>query len=243
MNETSFSRRAVFFLLFICFSIYPYYNFFPSANAQENSYYYMPNDAPIYWSGPINKNTVALTFDDGPNPIYTPKILSVLAKYNVKATFFIVGEQARQNIALIEEIVAEGHEIGSHTMRHPDANGTPLQQLQNEVLESVALLQNISNQKIKYFRPPYGHISPFYFAACQTHGITMILWSLDSNDWKKPPIEQLVKEITRQVQPGSIILLHDGGGDRQNTVEALDKLIPLLKQKNLTLATLSQMYE
>lgn len=243
MSTASYPRKTICFLLFFCICMFPYVNQFPSANAQENSYYYMPTDAPIYWSGSSTKKAVALTFDDGPDPIYTPKILSVLAKHNAKATFFLVGEQTRRNLALVEIILAEGHEIGSHTMTHPDSNSQPSQQLENEVLASIDLLQSISNQKIKYLRPPYGHLSPSYYSACQTRGVTMILWSIDSNDWKIPPVDKLVEQVASQIQPGSIILFHDGGGVRQNTVEALDRLLPLLRQKKLEPITLSKMYE
>ncbi len=243
MNKNPYLRTLVFLLVLLSLLIYPYINQFPGVSAQENSYYYMPKDAPIYWSGPTNKKAIALTFDDGPDPIYTPKILAVLAKYNVKATFFLVGEQTQRNLALVKKILAAGHEIGSHTMTHPDSNNSTLLLLEKEVLESVRLLERLSQQKIKYMRPPYGQLSPAYFAACQAQGITMIVWSIDSNDWREPPVDKMVEQVISQVQPGSIILLHDGGGTRQNTVDALDQLLPLLKQMKLEPMTLSQMYE
>lgn len=216
---------------------------FSAAHAQNTSYYYMPNDAPLFWSGPSYKQAVALTFDDGPDPMYTPQILSILSKHKVKATFFLVGEQTKRNLALVEKILAEGHEIGSHTMTHPDANNASPQQLQKEVLDSASLLQSVSTQQLRYLRPPYGHIHPSYFSACHDLGIKMILWSVDSNDWKSPPVDHLVKDVAGQLHPGSIVLFHDGGGVRQNTVEALDKLLPLLKQMKLEPVTLSQLLE
>ena len=144
------------------------------ASAQEKKgYYYMPDYSPIFWSGPNNSKQIALTFDDGPDPIYTPKILDVLAKYNVKATFFVVGEMAALTPQLVQRIIAEGHEVASHTMTHPDGNTPPLK-LHAEVLKSITYLQNLTHQPIHFFRPPYGYLNAAYFSACADQKISCI---------------------------------------------------------------------
>lgn len=227
------------------FAIYlsTFFGTFPIANAQgNNSYYYMPDYSPMFWSGPNNKKAISLTFDDGPDPVYTPKILSMLSKYNVKATFFLVGDMAKLNPGLVQRIIAEGHEIGSHTMTHPEAPKTSPSKLRSEVMESIACLQNLTNQEIRFFRPPYGYLDASYFSACADRKVIMILWSVETDDWQRPAVDTIVERVINKVEPGSIILMHDGGGDRQNTVEALDKILYQLERMQLQPVTLSNLF-
>jgi peptidoglycan/xylan/chitin deacetylase (PgdA/CDA1 family) len=243
MNKAPSITSYIVLILMISMCVFTSFGTLPIVNAQKNNdYYYMPKDSPIFWSGPNSKKEIALSFDDGPDPIYTPKILNILSKYNVKATFFLVGEQAKLHPQLVQRIIADGHEIGSHTMTHPNANNTPPPTLKSEVMESVTYLQNLTSQEIRFFRPPYGILSPSYFSACSDQGITMILWSVDTVDWERPSFDIIVERVISQIGQGSIILMHDGGGNRQQTVDALDKILCELEQMQLRPVTLSKLF-
>lgn len=214
-----------------------------SANAQENSSYYnMPENCPIFWRGPNNKHVVALTFDDGPSPINTPQILNILAKHNAKATFFLIGERAKSNPELVQMIIAAGHEVGSHSMTHPDIYQVSQQQLRSEVIESVAYFEDLTKQKIRFFRPPYDYLSIPYLVACSDLGVAVMLWSIETDDWQGPPTAIIVDRVISNIQPGSIIILHDGGNARPHTVEALDKILYQLEKMQLQPVTLSSLF-
>lgn len=194
---------------------------------------------PIIWVGPGDKANVALTFDDGPSPIYTPQILDILAKYHVKATFMIIGDEAKKNPEIIKRIIAEGHELGNHTMSHPEAPKLTPEELEKQVADNNALLQNLTGKKIYFFRPPYGYFDVAYFMTCRRQGVNVVLWSIVPRDWEKPDASIITKRVLEQIEPGSIVLLHDGGGDRSQTVAALAGILDGLQERKLKAVTLS----
>lgn len=197
---------------------------------------------PILWHGPVNQAKVAITFDDGPQPVYTTAILKTLAKYHAKATFFLVGEMAKNYPDIVKQIVAEGHEIGSHTMSHPAAPAKTQEQLLTEVEESKKILTELSGQKIKFFRPPYGYFDIAYFKQCRASKLYVVLWSIVPRDWERPPADILAKRVADDLEPGSIILLHDGGGNRENTVLALELILKEIQRRQLATVTVSELF-
>ena len=197
----------------------------------------------IFWCGSEDKGQVALTFDDGPNPEYTPQILAVLDKYHVKATFFMAGEMTQQYPKVVRKVTDQGHEVANHTMTHPEAPKVDRQRLRQEVREAAQLLEEISGKKIHYFRPPYGYFDAAYFQACRDNNMDVVLWSIVPKDWEQPPAEVIVQRVSVEIQPGAIVLLHDGGGDRRQTVKALPSIIEAIQAKGLQVVTLSQLLE
>lgn len=197
----------------------------------------------IFWLGSEDKNQVALTFDDGPNPEYTPQILAVLDKYHVKATFFMVGDMTQQYPNVVREVADQGHEVADHSMTHPEAPKVDSQRLRQEVQGTAQLLERISGKKIKYFRPPYGYFDAAYFQACRDNNMNVVLWSIVPRDWEQPPAEVIAQRVATEIRPGAIVLLHDGGGDRRQTVKALPLIIEAIQAKGLQAVTLSQLLE
>jgi peptidoglycan-N-acetylglucosamine deacetylase len=190
--------------------------------------------------------TVALSFDDGPDPKWTPKILDILKEKKVKGTFMMIGAEAQENIGLMQRVKREGHEIGNHTYFHPDISEISPQQLDIQIKLTERLFASKLNVQPLYFRPPYDideepdtddQAAPAY--RVQQLGLTIVGNKIDTHDWepiKKSPAEisQIVLDQleTMKVKPqfrGSIILLHDGGGDRSATVAALPLLIDTLR--------------
>lgn len=187
---------------------------------------------------------VALTFDDGPDPVWTPKILSVLEKYHVPATFFIVGENGVANRGLLQRIVADGDEIGNHSYTHPNMAGASATSVGIEINATQRLVEAYTGRSTRLFRAPYfgdaepttaDELTPAQFA--QSHGYTIVGLHADSEDWTRPGVAPIVNLTIRDVtsaQPDrseNIILMHDGGGDREQTVAALPQIIEQLEAK------------
>lgn len=190
---------------------------------------------------------VALTFDDGPDPTWTPRILDILKAKHVKAAFMVIGEEAQDNVGLLRRYIREGHEVGNHTYTHPDISEIPMRQVQLELNLTERLFASKLGIKPLYFRPPYSidqepdtndQAAPAY--RIQQMGYTIIGDKIDTNDWDEHPrktpqeitwsvMEQLRIMKTKPQFRGSIILLHDGGGDRSATVAALPLLIDTLR--------------
>ncbi|HTY84156.1 MAG TPA: polysaccharide deacetylase family protein [Silvibacterium sp.] len=206
-----------------------------------------------------NPKKLALTFDDGPDPTWTPKILDVLKQYNVKGAFMVIGEEAEENVGLLRRYVSEGHEIGNHTWTHPDISEISDRQLQLELNLTERLFAAKLGIQPLYFRPPYSidqepdtndQAAPA--DRIQQMGYTIIGNKIDTDDWNEHP-RKTPQEITDNVlqqlatmkeKPwfrGSIILLHDGGGDRSATVAALPLLITTLRARGYELVPVSEL--
>lgn len=192
-------------------------------------------------------NRIALTFDDGPDPVYTPRILDILARWGVPATFFVVAENARKCPEVIRKIVDQGHEVGSHGMHHMPFWFLTPGRSRYEIQESLAILQELTGKTIRCFRPPWGMsnlITPFWM---RMSAQKVVLWSLDSLDWFfMTPARLIVKKVSRWVSPGSIILFHDGPGARRNAaalVEALPLLLENMLARGLVPVTVSDLLD
>ncbi|WP_051450656.1 polysaccharide deacetylase family protein [Actinospica robiniae] len=186
--------------------------------------------APRYYvddsAGPT---AIALTLDDGPHPIYTLQILEILDRYDIKATFNMIGKQVRGNLALVREVSAAGHTITNHTWDHADMRKYSAARIVSEIDACNDALAD-ANQQPTIFRAPYGYWTPAVFAACATRSLTPLGWSVDPQDWDTAHVstQDIVNTVLRTTHEHDIILEHDGGGDRSNTVAALQIFLPEL---------------
>lgn len=191
--------------------------------------------------------TIALTFDDGPDPVWTPKVLDLLKAHKVKATFFVVGTEVAKHRALTRRIVAEGHELGVHTFTHADLATLPDWRRSLELRQSQLILAGAAGVSTPLLRPPYSS-SPDAVAdpdwdairKARSAGYLTVLSTLDSEDWRRPGVNRIIANSTPKGRNGQILLMHDAGGDRTQTLAALNKLIPQLARKGYRFTTVSQ---
>jgi peptidoglycan/xylan/chitin deacetylase (PgdA/CDA1 family) len=192
-------------------------------------------------------NKIALTFDDGPDPVYTPRILEILAKWGVSATFFMVAENARRYPDVVKQVVAGGHEVGSHGMHHSPSWFLTPNRSRLEIQESVAMLQGLSGVPVHCFRPPWGMSNLVTQYWMRKSAQKVVLWSLDSLDWFfMTPAKVIINKVSRWVRPGAIILFHDGSGVRRNAAalaEALPTLLESMLERGLIPVTVSELVD
>ena len=172
--------------------------------------------------------TVALTIDDGPSPVYTPQILRVLEEHGVTATFSMVGQNVAYYPQVAREVASAGHLIANHTWSHQDLAALPAAAMRDEVTRAAVEIHAATGQRPALFRAPYGAWSPALLDYCATQELTPLDWSVDPQDWARPGVTAIVQDILRTTRSGSIILEHDGGGDRSQTVAALKIVLPSL---------------
>ena len=194
---------------------------------------------------------VAITFDDGPDPTYTPQILDVLKRKNAKATFFLIGIPSENNPGLVERIYKEGHEIGNHTLTHPDISEVSDWRFKEEINVTERLFTAKLGVKPLFFRPPYSidqepdtadEVKPLQ--EVQNMGYITVGDKIDPNDWEnnpRPSAEEIVASVMRQLGHGGIILLHDGGGDRSHTVAALPMIIDGVRARGYQIVPVSEL--
>ncbi|MGG3888393.1 polysaccharide deacetylase family protein [Metabacillus fastidiosus] len=187
---------------------------------------------------------VSLTFDDGPS-LYTNEILDILLFYDVKATFFVVGEEVKKYPEIIERINKEKHVIGNHTWDHPLIRGIASTELSNQILKTNSIIKDILGEEPIIFRAPYGKMDHDSYNVIQNLGLTSVLWNVSSQDWKRNSIK-IEKLVLKKSISSGIILLHDGdqfgSGPRDDTVHALPKIIEGLILKNFTFLTIPEFY-
>lgn len=180
---------------------------------------------------------IFLTFDDGPDPRYTGKLLDLLKKEDVKATFFVVGENGEENPDLLKRMIEEGHIVGCHTYSHRNALLMTKKMSDNDMKRCMAMQKNILGEPPKYFRPPWGIRNFFTKRQAKNNGMKLVLWDVMAEDWKKDAsVESISEKLRSRVFDGSIICLHDAGentggakGAPLKTIEALSIVIPELK--------------
>ncbi|MGH3284472.1 MAG: polysaccharide deacetylase family protein [Streptosporangiaceae bacterium] len=171
---------------------------------------------------------IALTIDDGPSPVYTPQVLRLLARYRITATFSMIGIEAQAYPAVAREVAAAGHLIANHTWTHLNLQLLAPALVTEQMSRAADAIHAATGRVPDLFRAPYGAWSPFVLAQCARTGMTPLGWSVDPRDWSRPGVPSIVTNIMRNTHAGSIILEHDGGGDRSQTVAALKIVIPRL---------------
>ena len=181
--------------------------------------------------------TVALTFDDGPGP-YTPQILNILAQYNVKATFFMIGSMIDQHPEIARMVSLDGHAIGNHTMTHRNLATLGPSDMAYQITEGAKTIRWATGVDTTTFRPPGGRYTPATLQYLNQHGYKLYMWSVDPRDWDNASAEQIQQHVLNHATNGSVILLHDGGGNRKETVKALPGIISGLQKKGYTFVTL-----
>ena len=175
-------------------------------------------------SGP-GEPVVALTFDDGPHPDFTPRILEILRRYGVRATFFQMGSMAERHPDLVRQVVAEGHIVANHTWMHRDLTTLTEEEFAFEVDHTTQVLESISGQRMACVRPPKGRSDATVTQRLAARNLVSVLWTADSRDFEKPGVPPIVTHALAGLQPGAIILLHDAGGNRDQTIAALPTII------------------
>jgi len=200
------------------------------------------------YRGPSDGNAIALTFDDGPSPIWTPKILDELKALDVKATFFVLGKHAEQYPEILKRMAAEGHEIENHTYDHHVLIYYKESELETELGKTDEIVKNITGKKTRYFRPPKAWLTAREKRKVNAMGYRVVLWSLNSKDWVTFDDKYIVKFLMMNVRPGDLILFHDSGGvfgteggNREETVLTVQKLVPKLQAKGYRFVTVSEL--
>ncbi|WP_436628205.1 polysaccharide deacetylase family protein [Bacillus thuringiensis] len=196
----------------------------------------------VTWEVPTNKKIIAFTFDDGPNDIYTPQILEVLEQYDAKATFFMIGFRIQQAPQLVKTVLNNGHEIGNHTMNHVYAQNKSPKKIQNDILEGQKYIEKWSKSPL-LFRPPGGYINDTVLTTVKQQGGQIVLWSWhqDPRDWSNPGVHTIANHVIKNARNGDIVLLHDGGGNRRQTVAALKIILPNLQEKGFQFVKVSDL--
>ena len=188
-----------------------------------------------------DERVLALTYDDGPNPPYTDSLLDVLQEFDAKATFFAIGKNIEDNLETTRRMLAEGHELGNHSYSHKKLVNLSFETVRSEIQKTDDILSNLGVRSNIHFRAPYGlkRIKlPWELARRQKANI---LWNVDPKDYETADPDEIADSIIRNVEPGSIILLHDGGGNRSQTVAATKTVLQKLTQEGYQFKTVSQL--
>jgi peptidoglycan/xylan/chitin deacetylase (PgdA/CDA1 family) len=185
-----------------------------------------------------NRPVVYLTFDDGPNPTYTPQILAVLSRYGAHATFFQIGQQVRDHGALTRAVRARGHSVQNHTWSHPDLTKVSWPRFVAEVVNTDRAIYAQLRYKPRCLRPPYGARNRLTATRAAALGKQLKLWTIDTRDWQRPGAATIAGRALTSVHSGSIILMHDGGGNRSQTVAATATIVRTLKSRGYVFGTL-----
>jgi peptidoglycan-N-acetylglucosamine deacetylase len=181
---------------------------------------------------------VYLTFDDGPTPAHTPPVLDLLARYRARATFFVVGRSAATWPDLVRREFAAGHGVGNHTWSHRRLTGLSGGRWQAEVGATSATIRRATGSAVRCLRPPYGTVDAASTYRARAQGLRVVLWDLDTNDWRRPGAAVIAGRVLARVHDGAVVLLHDGGGDRSQTVAALQTVLASLSARGFRFSSL-----
>ena len=181
---------------------------------------------------------IYLTFDDGPWAGHTRRVLKLLDEYDAKATFFQVGEEAAARPELTRDVVAQGHALGSHTWNHKDLRKLSRRAVSHQITRTSAVLGRTSGRPITCLRPPYGAKNARVMSVIRSKKLAMKLWDIDPRDWKKPGASVIAKRVISKAYPGAVVLMHDGGGNRSQSVKALKRILEALGKKGYRYETL-----
>ncbi|MFH8288841.1 glycosyltransferase [Streptomyces sp. NPDC018059] len=195
----------------------------------------------------VPDHRLVLTFDDGPDPEWTPKILDVLGKHRAHGVFFVTGTMASRHPGLVRRMVDEGHEVGLHTFDHPDLSYQSTERIDWELSQNQLALAGAAGIRTSLFRPPYSSFSHAmddrsYPVARHigARGYLTVVNDTDSEDWKRPGVDEIIRRATPEDGAGAVVLMHDSGGDRSQTVAALDRFLPEMRERGYTFGNLTE---
>ncbi|MBQ9805415.1 MAG: polysaccharide deacetylase family protein [Clostridia bacterium] len=196
-----------------------------------------------FHSAKTQSKKIALTFDDGPHPSQTKRILDVLDRYHVHATFFMVGVNIENYPDAAKEVIARGHEVGNHTYSHAKIGNMSESDVDRELERCEEILDELCDYEPHLFRPPQGALSDAVEGCSFEHDYRLVLWSLDTRDWEVKNTDQIVKKVLSSIQGGDIVLMHDYIGTHSRTAEALEILLPELIARGYEPVTVSELLE
>jgi peptidoglycan/xylan/chitin deacetylase (PgdA/CDA1 family) len=200
-----------------------------------------PNE--VILEGPPRKE-VALTFDDGPDDIWTPRVLDVLRRYGVPATFMCVGRRVQQYPQILQRLVREGHVVGNHSWNHPNLTKIPLAEARLQITRTTDEINRVAGVRPRLVRPPYGALNEELIREMIRLNYKIILWNVDSLDWAKLTAPQVAANILAHTRPGSIVLQHSAGGVGENledTVQAIPYVVETLRAGGYTFVTIPRL--
>lgn len=195
----------------------------------------------LFRHGPRDGRLVALTFDDGPHPRFTGDVLDVLARYDIRATFFCVGINAVSMPEELTRIAGDGHCLANHTWSHPYLPDLSAAELREQVDRTREVIDHAIGETPSLMRPPYNSITPSVLEKWTGYDETIILWDVEAADWARPGTETITERVLAGIQPGSIVLLHDSGGDRSQTVASLPAIIEGCLERGLSFGTVPEL--
>lgn len=233
-------KRNILILITVCVLLISIsYASFSYASDKGRQYY--EKTGQVLWDVKTDEKVIALTFDDGPDPRYTSQILELLAKYDAKGTFFVLGKSAEKYPEVIKRQFNEGHEIANHTYSHVfKASG---RRLQEELKKTNDIIYSITGYAPTLFRPVGGIYTDDIINTAYDSGYKVIIWSwhLDTLDWKNPGVRRIANKVLNGASPGNVVLFHDGGGNRTQTVKALEIILPQLEKEGYKFVTISEL--
>ena len=186
---------------------------------------------------------IALTFDDGPHPVHTPALLDVLAAEEVQATFFVAGTEVAKFPEIAQRIVDEGHQIANHGYNHRDYTTLSYAQQRKDFQRAQDIIEDATGERPNWVRPPYGHMNTNTFSLFGKEDVKIAHWTIDPLDFRRPGVRVIGNRVVDEARPGSVILLHDGGGDREQTVQATRRIVRALHEENFEFVTVEQLFE
>ncbi|MFK2827005.1 polysaccharide deacetylase family protein [Bacillus sp. B190/17] len=232
--------RSIFF---VCTLLISYFSTSVWTQAHTSSRDKFEKSGHVVWEVNAQTKLVAITFDDGPDPRYTPQILDILAKHNAKATFFVTGKNADKFPHILKRTVKENHAVGNHTYNHIYDKSTNSKKLKTELDLTAQTIKNITGKETSLFRP-VGDVyndSVIRNAVQKNYLVVMWSWHQDPKDWLRPSANKISSHVTKNVKSGDIILLHDAGGNRTQTVEALDTILTYLDKNGYKCVTIPEL--
>jgi len=203
-------------------------------------------EGPIDWimgtdpHGDRESRRIALTFDDGPHPVHTERLLDALAELGAPATFFVVGRDVDANPGVVARIAREGHELGNHTYRHRYLPLARSHSVERELRATDRAIVRAAGVTTKVARPPWGGRSPRNVRVFQRLRKRLVLWDVNSFDWKGKPAGEVVRRVLARVRSGSIVLMHEARDGGETTIEAVRMLVPALRERGFELVTVSR---
>jgi len=202
---------------------------------------YAPAALGVVERGPASEPRVALTFDDGPDPRFTPEILEILEREGVPATFFVVGEAAAAYPDIVRRAAEGGFAIANHTYTHTPPGSLTPKEIAHEITRTSSLIRQIAGQPPRYVRPPRGELTGHFILEARRQGLRILLWTICAERAGAKTPEELARRVTKETENGYILLLHDGRLDRSLTVRSLPLIISGLKERGFTFVTLDEL--